>query len=345
MADDVVRVGLIGAGRNTRDRHLPGFQKVAGVDVVAVANRSRQSGQQVADSFNIPRVYDNWRELLEDPEIDAVCIGTWPYVHSTLTVATLEKGKHVLCEARMATSAADARAMLDASLAHPGLVAQIVPSPTTFKVDGLLMKLIADGYLGDLKAVELQALGTGFVDTDSPLHWRQDRSLSGYNILNMGIWYEAMIRWTGPAAKVMAMTSVNVPRRQDDAGDWQSVTIPDHVDVLCELARGAQAHLRISAVTGLSPGSEVWLYGSEGTLYLDQRQNVFGGKRGDSQLSEIPNPAEGQHYWRVEEEFISAIRGQEPITRTPFSVGVQYMEFTEAVTRSAQTGQAVALPL
>ena len=54
MADDVVRVGLIGAGRNTRDRHLPGFQKVAGVDVVAVANRSRQSGQQVADSFNIP---------------------------------------------------------------------------------------------------------------------------------------------------------------------------------------------------------------------------------------------------------------------------------------------------
>ncbi len=345
MADDVVRVGLIGAGRNTRDRHLPGFQKVDGVEIVAVANRSRQSGQQVADSFNIPRVYDNWRELLDDPEIDAVCIGTWPYMHRTLTVATLEKGKHVLCEARMAASVADARAMLDASLASPGLVAQIVPSPTTFKVDGLLMKLIADGYLGDLLAVELQALGTGFVDTDSPMHWRQDRSLSGFNIMNMGIWYEAMIRWAGPATKVMAMTQVNVPWRQDDVGNSQSVTIPDHVDVLCELSKGAQAHLRISSVTGLSPGSEVWLYGSEGTLYVDQRQNVFGGKRGDSQLSEIPNPQEGQQYWRVEEEFISAIRGQEQVTRTPFSVGVHYMEFTEAVTRSAQTGQAVALPL
>ena len=73
--------------------------------------------------------------------------------------------------------------------------------------------------------------------------------------------------------------------------------------------------------------------------------NVFGGKRGDSQLTEIPNPPELQKFWRVEEEFISAIRGQEQITRTPFSVGVHYMEFTEAVTRSAQTGQAIALPL
>jgi predicted dehydrogenase len=47
----------------------------------------------------------------------------------------------------------------------------------------------------------------------------------------------------------------------------------------------------------------------------------------------------------VEEEFCNAIRGQEKITRTPFEVGLHYMEFTEAVTRSAQTGQTVALPL
>ncbi len=345
MADDAVRVGLIGAGRNTRDRHLPGFQKIDGLEVLAVANRSRQSGQVIADAFNIPRVYDNWRELLEDPDINAVCIGTWPYMHRTLTVAALEKGLHVLCEARMASSVADARAMLEASLAHPGQVAQIVPSPTTFKVDGLLMKLIGEGYVGDILAVEVQALGTGFVDTDSPLHWRQDRALSGFNIMNMGIMYEAMIRWVGPATRVMAMTQVNVPRRLDDDGNWQNVTIPDHVDILCELATGGQAHIRVSAVTGLSPGTQFWIYGSEGTLYVDQQQNVFGGKRGDSQLSEIPNPEEGRHYWRVEEEFASAIRGHEQITRTPFSVGVHYMEFTEAVTRSAQSGQAVGLPL
>jgi predicted dehydrogenase len=345
VAEDVVRVGLIGAGRNTRERHIPGFQKIPGVEIVAVANRSRESGQRIADSFNIPNVYDNWRELLEDGDIDAVCIGTWPYMHCTLTLAALDKGKHVLCEARMAANAQEAHAMLDASMTRPHLVAQIVPSPTTFKVDGLLMQLVSEGYLGDLLAVEMQVLGTDFADTTSPLHWRQDRSLSGYNILNMGIWYEAMIRWVGPATRVMAMTKVNVPRRRDDSSNWQAVTVPDHVDILCELANGAQGHLRFSAVTGLSPGSEVWLYGSEGTIYLDQRFNVFGGKRGDVQLSEITNPPEKQHSWRVEEEFINAIRGKEPVTRTPFPIGVHYMEFTEAVTRSAQTGQAIALPL
>ena len=166
---------------------------------MAVANRSRESGRQVADQFNIPTVYDNWQELLEDPTIDAVCIGTWPYMHRTMTIAALEAGKHVLCEARMAVSANEAHDMLDASRHRPDLVAQIVPSPLTFKIDNLLKQKISEGHIGRLLAVSLQSLGPGFMDPDGPMHWRNDRDLSGYNILNMGIWYEAMIRWwAGP---------------------------------------------------------------------------------------------------------------------------------------------------
>ena len=345
MANDAVRVGLIGAGANTRDRHIPGFEKVGGVELVAVANRSRESGRKVADQFNIPHVYDDWQELLEDDSIDAVCIGTWPYMHRTLTLAALEKNKHVLCEARMACNAQEAHDMLNASRAKPHLTAQIVPSPLTFKVDNLLQQLVAEDYLGDLLAVEIQVLGSGFVDAEGPLHWRHDRDLSGYNILTMGIWYEAMIRWVGRASKVMAMTQVNVPHRLDESGKRVGITVPDHVDVICQLANGAQAHLRFSAVTGLSPGNEAWLYGTDGTLRLDQRLNVSGGRRGDRELSEIPNPAAQQYAWRVEEEFIGAIRGQEEVTHSPLDVGVHYMEWTEAVTRSAQTGQTIALPL
>lgn len=149
----------------------------------------------------------------------------------------------------------------------------------------------------------------------------------------------------GRATKVMSMSKINVPYRRDENGDMVGVTIPDHADVLCELANGAQAHMRFSAATGLSTGNEVWLYGSEGTIRLDHRLNIYAGKRGDEALTEVPNPEEGQAYWRVEEEFANAIRGQEQITRTPFDVGVHYMEWTEAVTRSAQTGRAIALPL
>ena len=117
------------------------------------------------------------------------------------------------------------------------------------------------------------------------------------------------------------------------------------MDILCELANGAQAHLQFSAATGLSTGNEVWLFGSEGTIRLDHRLNIYAGKRGDHALTEVPVPEEKQGFWRVEEEFVNAIRGNEEITRTPFEVGVHYMEWTEAVSRSAQTGQAISLPL
>lgn len=346
MANGVIRVGLIGAGFNTRYRHIPGFQSIDGVEVVAVANRTRQSGQRIADEFNISTVYDDWRTLLEDDSIDAVCIGTWPYMHRTLTLAALEKDKHVLCEARMATNAQEAHDMLNAAKAKPRLVTQIVPAPTTFKVDNLVKGLLAEGYLGKLLAIEIQGLSAGgFIDYDSPLHWRHDRDLSGYNTLSIGIWFETLIRWVGRATQVMAMTQVCVPQRKDANGQLTSITIPDHVDIICQLSNGAQAHLRASAVTGLSPGDEIWLYGTEGTLYLDPDLNVYGGRRGDQQLSLIPNPPEQQYDWRVEAEFIGAIRGEEPIVHNPFEVGVHYMEWTEAVTRSAQTGRAISLPL
>ena len=345
MASEGIRLGLIGAGKNTRDRHIPGFQDVDGVEIAAVANRSRASSQVVADQFNISAVYENWQELLEDPSIDAVCIGTWPYMHRTLTLAALEAGKHVLCEARMATTAQEAQEMLDASRERPDLVSQIVPSPLTFKIDRLLQGKISEGYIGDIIGVSLQSLGNAFMDQGGPMHWRNDRDLSGYNILNMGIWYEAMIRWVGRATKVTAMTSINVNSRKEENGEMVDVSIPDHVSVIAELTNGAMANMQFSAVTGLSSGNGVWIYGSEGTLHVDGAQNVYGGQRGDDKLQEINNPEEDRAYWRVEEEFCNAIRGQEKITRTPFEVGLHYMEFTEAVTRSSQTGQTVALPL
>ena len=215
------------------------------------------------------------------------------------------------------------------------------------KVDSTIREHVSSGYMGDILAIEMRVTPDDFVDTEGPLHWRHNRDLSGYNILTMGIWYEAMIRWIGPASSVMAMTRVCVQQRRDEGGDLRTVTVPDHVDILCEMACGAQAHLRFSAVTGLAPGSEVWLFGSQGTLRLEgpPSLSLFGGRRGDSQLREIDIPSQRQGEWRVEEEFINAIRGSERVTLTPFEVGVQYMEFTEAVTRSAQTGRAVSLPL
>ena len=60
MMNGLIRVGLIGAGANTRLRHIPGFREQRDVEIVAVANRSRESGERIAGEFEIPTVYDNW---------------------------------------------------------------------------------------------------------------------------------------------------------------------------------------------------------------------------------------------------------------------------------------------
>src|SRR6267143_14790 len=303
MAEAEIRVGLIGAGGNVRNRHIPGFRKVEGLEILAVANRSLESSHRVAEQFNIPRIYNHWQELLEDDAINAVCIGTWPYMHRPLTLAALEKGKHVLTEARMASTAQEARDMLAAARSRPHLVCQLTPTSTTYKIDRALQRLIGEGFLGELLSVEVQALQNRFADRGGELHWRHNWELSGYNTLNIGAAYESMMRWVGRGNRVMAMAKIHVPYRRNEHGALTSVSIPDHVDILYELANSAQVHMRMSATTGLSA---------------------------------VPNPPEEQAHYRVEEEFANAIRGQEEITMVPFETGVHYMEWTEAVSRSAQ---------
>ncbi|MBI1737234.1 MAG: Gfo/Idh/MocA family oxidoreductase [Candidatus Rokubacteria bacterium] len=339
---DKLRVGFVGAGANTRRHHIPKLKAQPGVELVAVANRSKESGERVAREFGIARVPDDWREVVHARDIDAICIGTWPYMHCELTVAALEAGKHVLCEARMAMNAAEGRRMLEAARRAPHLVAQLVPAPHTLEVDSTLTGLVGEGYVGEVLAVELEATHNArFPDAAGPFHWRHDVALSGLNVMNMGIWYEAMMRWLGPARRVMAMTKITVPRRRDESGAWREVRIPDHVAIVATLASGALAQMRISAVAVGRP-NEVWIFGSEGTLRLEaEGKRVSGLRRGDPALSEIAIPPDRRIGWRVEEEFVNAVRGREKVSRTTFEDGVRYMEFTEAVSRSAASGQPV----
>ena len=344
-SSDPVRVGIIGAGSNVRAVQIPGFNATPGCEIVAVANRSLASSQRVANEFNIPKAYASWEQLLADNEIDAVLIGTWPYMHRDLTLATLESGKHVLCQARMANNATEAREMLTASRRNSQLVSQLVPTSTSYVIDNVLKRLLAENYVGEVLSVEVQRVRRSFADYNGELDWRHNREFSGLNILNLGSTYESMMRWFGTGNRVTAQTKIHVDRRRNENGDAIPVSLPDHVDVLYELQNGAQVHMRFSETTGLSAGNQTWIHGSEGTIHVDNGLNIFGGRRGEPQLSPIANPQSEQAYYRVEQEFINAIRGIEQVVMNTFEIGVQYMDFTEAVHLSAESGQTVNLPL
>lgn len=343
MAAETVRVGIIGAGRNTKSRHIPGLQAIEDVEIIGVCNRSRESSQRVADEFGIPKIYDNWQEAVADKETNAIVIGTWPYMHCRATVGALMANKHVMCEARMAMNAREAHAMRLMARRKSHLTAQIVPSPMTLRVDKAIKRHIAEGYIGDVLAVEVRA-GGAFLNNDAPLQWRQDFDLSGFNIMSLGIWYEALMRWVGEATRIVAMGKTFVKMRPDADGAMRAVRIPEHIDVVGELVCGAQLHMQISAVTGLAGAPEALIFGSHGTLRFSDNR-LYGGQKEDTELHEIVIPPAEEGAWRVETEFVNAIRGVEIITHTDFDTGVKYMEFTEAVTRSMLSGKTIPLPL
>src|SRR5947209_457 len=129
MVTQRLRIGLIGAGANTRSRHIPGLVAQPGVEIVAVCNRRPESTAAVAREYSIGRTFEHWQDLVAAPEVDAVVVGTWPYLHCAVAVAAFAAGKHLLTEARLSMNAREAHEMLAASRAHPKLVAQVVPSP------------------------------------------------------------------------------------------------------------------------------------------------------------------------------------------------------------------------
>ena len=147
------------------------------------------------------------------------------------------------------------------------LISQCDPSNL---LDPTIARLVREGYVGEVQTLEIHATQQArFADVGEGLHWRQDARLSGNNVLNMGIWYETMMRWVGPLQTVMAMTRIAVPRRKDATGAMHEVKVPDHVDILGKLGNGAVAHLRFSALTALAPPPEAWIYGTEGTLRIE----------------------------------------------------------------------------
>ena len=348
MSTPVITVGIIGAGANTKLLHIPGLQAQKGVDIVAIANRTVQSGKRVAKQFGIPEVMESWEDIIYRDDIDAVCIGTWPYMHAPMTIAALESGKHVLCEARMAMNAAEAATMLEVSSMNPDLVAQIVTAPMTLKFDRTIIEMVSAGFIGDLISVDARINLGGFADAGSAFHWRMDRDLSGNNIMMLGIWYEMMMRWVGPATSVQAIGQNVVKHRLDADGSRRAMTIPDHIDIIGEMAQGGQMRLSMTTVSGHVPATDIYICGNEGTIRLCESNGELAleaGGRGDKKLEPVRIPKSKQGGWRVEEEFINAIRSLEPVTHTDFTTGVKYMEWTDAVSTAFRTGAKVRLPL
>lgn len=334
-----LRIGVIGAGGNTRAKHIPGFQKIPGVEVTVVCNRTMESGQKVAKEFGIRYVTTSAKDIIESPDIDAICIGTWPNMHAKFAVAALRAGKHVLTEARMARNLAEAEMMLEESTQRASLVAQIVPAPMSLPFDATVIEQLQRGALGTVREVFLTATSDGLADSSLPLNWRQDLTLSGKNTLYLGIYYEMVLRWLGRGvSSVIADAAIFTKERKDEEGVPEPTTIPESVTVLGNYDDGARLVAHFSGVERSGPRAEIRLNGSKAGLRLDLARNELWLTRAGEKEQLVEIAPEKRGSWQVEADFVDSIRTGRGVRLTDFATGVKYMQFTEAVWDSWHTG-------
>lgn len=112
-----IRTAVIGTGFMGRV-HLEALRRVENVDVVEIAATSQEKAKAAAAGFNVLNATGDWREVINDPSIDAVHVATPNASHYEITKAALESGKHVLCEKPLAMSVAEAQELTDLAAAR-----------------------------------------------------------------------------------------------------------------------------------------------------------------------------------------------------------------------------------
>jgi predicted dehydrogenase len=347
VANERIGIGFIGAGGIAKQRHLPGLKKVPGVEFVAVANRRRESADEVAKEWGFKQVYEDWRQVLDNPEVTAVFIAAPPLLHKEATLAALQAGKHVFCQARMARDYAEAKEMYDASQ-RTQLRTMLCPPPHGMPSDYAVKRLLKEGYVGKPLEVHVYGLLNTYNDASAPLHWRQDSEISGLNTLFLGMYVEVVHRWLGYNKRVAAITKVHNPRRvRPGTNEVYEVKIADSVAFSTEMENGAVGSYHIAGTSHHPQPNRCEIHGSEGTLIVslatDEVGEIRGAKKGE-EIKPIEIPDAERRRWLAEEEFIRAIREGGPVS-PDFTEGLKYMEMTEAIYRSSAEGKVIDLPL
>lgn len=146
-----VRVGVVGLGA-FGESHLRAYQALPNVEIVGVASRSEARAREVAERYAVPKHYAGYAALVADPEVDAVSVTTAEMDHRAPVIAALDAGKAVLVEKPMATTLADAEAMIAAAERSGGL---LMPAHVVrFDPKYAALKAAVDrGELGDVVAI------------------------------------------------------------------------------------------------------------------------------------------------------------------------------------------------
>ena len=224
-----VRVGFIGAGQ-IADLHARGYANNPTGTLFAVADSSPGRAEARATEWHADRSYEDYRELLADPDIDAVEILLPHFLHREVAIAALEAGKHVSLQKPMGVNLGEADAIFEAA-ARAGVVFRVFDNFLSYEPFRVAKRLVDEGEIGDpltfrINVVTGKGVGGWDIHDEADL-WRSDPAQSGGApaILDLGAHMAASIYFfMGPVELVHSFSDLGSSRGSRHTGSPAMIT-------------------------------------------------------------------------------------------------------------------------
>ena len=252
------RVGIIGTGA-IAGAHVEGY-RVAGAEVVAICDTNAETLARRQTAWKIPTGYSDYREILADPEVEAVSICTPNASHHPMTLAAARAGKHVMCEKPASLNLDLAQEMIDVCAAE-GIVYQVGHHLRSWAAASRAQAMIGRGDIGKVTYARFrQAHDWGGSPTVRGVFGSTAHS-GGGTLLDNGCHLFDLARYLcGDVADVFARIAT---RKYD-------IEVEDTAMSSLGFASGALGHVEVAwTATGWHEG--FWIDGTDGSIEVDNR--------------------------------------------------------------------------
>ncbi len=345
--DRRARIGVIGAGWWAVANHLPVLKAMPDCRLVAVNRLGRRELAEVQTAFGVEQGFEDYRDMLAEVEMDGVIVSSPHVLHFEHASAALAKGRHVLVEKPMTTTAHDARELV--RLAEKAKREIVIAYGWNFKPWTVEARRLAAG-VGRVEHVVLQMAnaledlfaGQPMKETEGAMFrppastWADPKRAGGFG-------WGQLIHPLGLLFRI-----VDLEPREAFAMTGKSPAGVDYYDAaVVGFAGGATAS--ISGAATLPKGRPVQIdlriFGSEGMLLLDIERERLELRRRDGR-DEVATMKAGDGGYACEEPlrvFVDLCLGRKAENSAPGLVGQRAVEVLDAMHRSAASGRAEAV--
>ncbi len=302
-----IKCGIVGFGF-IGPHHAEAMRRLGFVEVAAVCAKNPETREK-ATRLHIPRFYDNYEQLVDDPEIDVVDIATPTYLHHPTAMAAMSRCKHVIVDKPIATTSALAGEMVDAARA-----AGVVNAVTfNYRYNPMVQQarlMVAKGEIGDIHLahgiylqewllcdtdfswrLEPEKSGEGAMVTDAGCHWFDlVEHITGLRITSIFADLRTVIRTR--QRPVGGSLEAFASRRNQNTEPFE-VKVPDLGAAILRLENGATVTcLTCPLCAGHKNDLRVELHGSKASLsWIQERPNeIWIGRRGEANRVLIRDP-------------------------------------------------------